>query len=142
MVFLILGPALLGAGALYVLRATPVVFEFVEPGDPTGEPSFSLFNPFRDRKAEAVADRLLSALEAGNTHLALAQTPFQETPVWMAAAVHNPPSRWTLRGRKDLTAGVNKLYYSAQRSGGLALISITLVLENGAWRVHAYETAY
>jgi hypothetical protein len=59
-----------GAG-LFATRSRPVVYAFIEQGDPVHEPVFSVLNPFRDRAPERAANEVLEGLKRGDYAAAL-----------------------------------------------------------------------
>ena len=60
-----------GAAYLYSVRTKAVLYRFDEPGNPVHEPTFAVFNPFRDRSSERQAVAFLQHLKEGRCQQAL-----------------------------------------------------------------------
>lgn len=99
-------------------RARPVLFALGESGDPLKAPSFSVFNPFRDRAPERAAEGVLKDLREARFDsafggLLLSEEDKQETKQREEA---HPLLSWELVGRNDLEDTV-RLFYRAERVG-------------------------
>lgn len=98
-------------------RTRPVLFAAGESGDPLKAPSFSVFNPFRDRAPEKAAERVLLDLrdarfDSALGGLQLSDEAKQETKQREQA---HPLRSWELVGRNDSGDGV-RLFYRTKRA--------------------------
>lgn len=127
---------------LYGNRGRAVVFEYIEPGSPLGEPNISFFNPFRERGPEMAAEAFLSALRSGDTEKALSLTSLSSRPAWLVREREVPLQSWVLRGRKDQVARA-RLYYDIQRlRDPKSPAWLDLIRVGGEWTVESYESWY
>jgi hypothetical protein len=134
------------AAYLYYARATPVLFRYVEAGNPTKEPAVAVFNPFRDREPESSAETFLAQLKAGEcerTMAALSRTAqsIQET---CDREGRYPLTAWRLKNRTDEPHRV-RMYYQVGRNNSNNLqgqVWITVEKDGEQWQVTRYESIY
>jgi hypothetical protein len=145
--FVFLASAAIGIAAyLYYARSTSVLYRYVEAGNPTKEPAFTIFNPFRNREPESRADRFLEQVGHGNCEQAIAALPHT------AQYIHDtcereakyPLASWHLKNRTDGPQNV-RLYFQVARNnyddipGG---VWITVEGHGEEWQVTRYESIY
>lgn len=134
------------AAYLYYARATPVLYSYVEAGDPTKEPAFTIFNPFRDRKPESNAETFLAQLKAGEckrTMTALSHTAQFNQDTCEREAQY-PLASWRLKNRTD-EPHKSKMYYQVERknyNGLRGQVWITVEKHGERWQVTSYEGIY
>jgi hypothetical protein len=134
------------AAYLYYARSTPVLYSYVEAGDPTKEAAFTIFNPFRDRKPEGSAETFLVQLKAGEcerTMAALSHTAqyIQDT---CEREERYPLASWRLKNRTDELHKI-KMYYQVERknyNGLQGQVWITVEKHGEQWQVTRYEGIY
>jgi hypothetical protein len=144
--WILLALALTGSLTLYLLRTRPVLFAYKEAGDPRKEPSWSIFNPFRDRAPERAAEELLQGLSRGYLKAAFAATAMS-TPDRQHASEEEalrPLVKWQLVGRIDDSSQVRLTFRTARAgSSGLdAPVWMTLKRKRAQWQVVAFEAWY
>jgi hypothetical protein len=131
--------------ALYLSRSKAVLYGFVEGGSPTGEPVFSVFNPFRDRDPERCAEAFLALLKAGRCKDAVStledEQSYREYICEQEKDV--PLSGWRLLNRSYEGAAL-KLYYWDWTPGidVNGELWVTVDKRDGQWRVTDYERWY
>ena len=133
---------------LLLARTKPVLFALGESGDPLKAPSYSIFNPFRDRAPERAAESVLQDLRAAHFDSALGGLQLsdevrQETKQREEA---HPLLSWELVGRNDSEAGVH-LFYRATRAGtpnatSPIWLSLSRPATNDGWKPAKLEAWY
>lgn len=145
--------ALLGAtGAVLALLVStgPVLYSYVEPGDPTHEPSWSVLNPLRSRAPERPAQTLLGALRDGRAQEVLPPL-VRDHKMGPAVIVESELEcrlvSWRLIQRKD-EADTSALLYHAVRNDAPddearpIRIRVERTPKGGTWRVTGYSAVY
>lgn len=95
------------------LLAGPVVWSFKEKGSPTSEPSFAVFNPFRERHPEIEAEKILSLLKNGECGRVFAGLERRDADMCERESI-NGLEDWRLSNRED-NGGAVRLYYRVKR---------------------------
>ncbi len=134
--------------ALFLTRSRPVLFAFREPGDPLGEPHWSILHPFRDRTPERVAGAILLDLKRGEYREALSRIHKSDaikSEIESKEVKHRLKS-WKLIDRQD-SLGEVRLSYLTARGESSRLDSplwITIVQSEyqDGWRVADFESWY
>lgn len=148
----VIGIALVLVAIIAVLlllgRTRPVLFALGESGDPLKAPSFSIFNPFRDRAPERAAERVLEDLrdarfDSALGGLQLSDEVKQETKQREGA---HPLLSWELVGRNDSDDGV-RLFYRAKRAdtpnaASPLWLSLSHPATNEGWKPTKLEAWY
>src|ERR1041385_676434 len=82
----------------YSMRSISVLYRLNETGNPVNEPTFAIFNPFRDRAPENRADSFLNLLKEGKCAEPIAALSF--TPEYRhevcGREAHSPLFNWKL----------------------------------------------
>ena len=138
---------MLALGALILASAHPVIYAFRESGNPTGDVSWAIFNPFRDRAPEQSSEFILKSLQSG-----LAKDVFGKLTHLKPSYVHYfakkeaeyPITAWKLISREDTKNSV-RLLYTAVRGGSNGVASpiwITVQSNQGDWEPINFEAWY
>ena len=139
--------AMLGTAAyLYFVRSSPVLYKNVEAGDPVKEPTFSIFNPFRDRSPEHSAEAFLKQLRAGQCEqatVALSVLPERRQDICERER-RSPLASWRLKNRTDEPQKI-KMYYQVKAENHNDLQGqawVTVEKQGEKWQVTSYERFY
>lgn len=133
---------------LYSVRLTkPVLYRYIQQGNPIREPSFSLFNPFRDKIPENVAEKFLEMLKAGKCQQAMSNLPVTEAYRKDICDRENEFAlqHWRLKNRSDEPEKI-VTYYEVHRTTesdryqGAAWLK--LEKRDTDWVVAGYECYY
>jgi hypothetical protein len=131
--------------ALYLMRSRSVLYAGDIAGDPVGESSFSIFNPFRDRSPEHVAETFLELMKGGQCEQAMAALPAeQEYRQYICESEKKYPlMSWTLKNRKDEPQKV-KMFYWYWPEGSESHDRLWVVAEKCGeqWQITSYERYY
>lgn len=131
--------------ALYLVRARSVLYSSGATADPVGEPGFSIFNPFRDRRPERTADAFLEALKLGECVRVMGALPIDEqyAQYLCSKETEHHLESWQLRNRHD-EPGKVKLFYWHWRADGdyHDRLWVTVEKHAGQWQVVNYECTY
>jgi len=131
---------------LYRVRSTPVVFSWREDGDPTGEPHWSFFNPFRNKDVECFAETLLSFLKNRNFEQAFLRMtlPDDVKDRLLEQEREHPPLSWILVSRRDSAVGARLHYRVARTETERYTSPLWMTLERTAdgYQVTDYESWY
>lgn len=131
---------------LYVGRSRPVLYAYREPGDPRGEPSWSILNPFRDRAPERRAELVLDELRRGEYDpllAALSESAALKADI-RAKEMEHRITAWKLVGRQDSPEKV-RLFYRSARNQSQRLDSpvwVTVKPTPEGWKVIGFESWY
>lgn len=128
------------AGYLYYQHSIPLLYRHSEPGDPVKEPTFAIFNPFRDRSPERSAEAFLAALKAGQCDVAmsfLSDRSVERIQEMCERDKEHPLVDWRLRNRSDQFDKV-RIYFQVNRSGydgykGQSWVTVEKKLTVGKW---------
>lgn len=134
----------LGASWLLVSPKS-VIWSFKEAGDPSGEPGFAIFHPFREKKSETEAEKFLNLLKNGDCEKATLNLKNQESyaDICERESLHILED-WKLSNRNDTEQGV-KLYYRVKRtsySGYDGQLWIDVEKTSHGWKVTGIEAIY
>jgi hypothetical protein len=130
---------------LYLFRSRPVLFRSSERGDPSGEPSFVVFNPFRDQAPERCADSFLESIKGGRCEEAASALPIDLNYRQYICEMEkgNPLARWLLKNRTDHRDTVKMFYWPwADSSEFHGKLWVTVEKRDGQWHVTGYERHY
>lgn len=137
-----------GLTYFFVTRSRPVVSGYVLRGDPVKEPSFAIFNPFRDRKPEQRADEFLTRLQKGDCESAMRElSPAASVDYQTTTCERERTLRlrsWKLQNRRDENNRV-RLYYEVTReqySDNVGQIWVTVEKGRDDWQVTRYDRYY
>jgi hypothetical protein len=134
-----------GAG-LFATRSRPVVYAFIEQGDPVHEPAFSVFNPFRDRAPEHAANVLLEDLNRGDYVAALSKIsdPTALNAERLERETESRLQSWRLRNRTDRGATTKLFYWADRGKPGAHDLPLWITVERVGdhWQVRDYDTWY
>lgn len=134
-----------GLGFLWLLTTSkPVVWSFRESGDPSGEPHFAVFNPFREKRSEAEAEKVLNLLKNGNCQKAVQYLDNGDHAELCKKESLYPLEDWKLSNRNDVEGHV-KLFYRVKRaslSDYSGQLWINLEETANGWRVRDIEAVY
>ena len=131
--------------ALYSMRSRSVLFSNGAKADTFGEPSISIFNPFRNRSPERSAEMFLEALKARQCDQVIALLPMDEEyrRYVCGKESEHPLDSWTLKNRLDELEKV-KLFYWHWRTDSDThdRLWITVEKRDEQWHVTNYECIY
>ena len=126
------------------LIASPVIVRVPFLKDCMNQPQHVIFNPFRNREPERLANRVLTDVRDGKCQsvLSTALDMDQERKTYMcelfAEKQHPPLTSWTLKNRTDKTQAV-QLYYLHHNDEG---IWMTIKAVNGDWKLSTVSAVY
>ena len=130
----------------YSKRSQPVLFSYVEKGDPVREPVFAIFNPFRDRSPERSAEGFLENIKAGQCDCELAgivNSPEHNQEVCKREK-QSPLSGWRMMNRTDQDDTI-RMYYEVRRKtydGIHGQLWVSLARQGADWKVTRYDCSY
>ena len=138
--------ALIVLGAAWLLTTSKsVIWSYSESGEASSTPTFSVFNPFRDKKPEAEAERFLTTLKAEGCEKAIESLTIQRSFEDMCERESRYKLEdWKLHYRKDGEKSV-ELYYRVKRvsdstySGNMRF---DLGTEPDGWKITEIEAIY
>jgi len=132
--------------SLLAARSRPVVYALTESGDPVREPIWSLFNPFRDRAPERVAEAVLSDLERSEYAEALSQI---DAPGATRSEIAEREKEYHLRSWKLLNrrddGATTRLFYRTARGNASSFDSplwVSVQRRRDGWKVTRFEAWY
>jgi hypothetical protein len=131
---------------LFVMHSHSVLYRYFEAGNPTKEPAFVIFNPFRGRQPERSAESFLRRLKDGDCQRAMSELSHQ-LQYQQETCEHektNPLTSWRLRNRTDEPQSV-RMYYLVERKNYNGLegqIWITVEKHGEQWQVTRYDRSY
>ncbi|MGB7068407.1 MAG: hypothetical protein WBD22_02845 [Pyrinomonadaceae bacterium] len=132
-------------GVLWLLTTNKsVIWSFRESGDPSGEPSFVIFNPFRGKQPEATAEELLNLLKNGECPKAVRNLKGGDYAELCERESQYPLEDWKLSNRNDIE-GLAKLYYRVKRASHPdynGQLWIDLEETANGWKVTDIEAVY
>ena len=134
------------AAYLFVMQSRSVLYRYFEAGNPTKEPAFAIFNPFRDRQPERSAEGFLQRLNVGDCESAMSGLA-QELQYQKDTCEHektNPLTSWRIRNRTDEPQSV-RMYYQVGRQKYPDLkgqVWITVEKRGDQWQVTRYDRSY
>jgi len=134
--------------AFVLFAPTPLLFRYKSPGsiDPADE-LFVLFNPIRDRHPERAATSFLNSLKDGRCETAIRNTSVdhKHQEYICQREIEHRLTDWALVDRTD-EFDKTHLHYKAFRAdyppGVYGNAWLTIVPENGEWKVHEFEAWY
>lgn len=129
------------AGWLFLSRDVPVVFLFNPDAGAVQPRSYPVMNPFRDRGAEAAAERYLARLRDGDLevlrHFASAHVREREAKYRILS--------WRI-GRHSTDATRASLMYWVRRGGGYfdgeEEVFVELTRDGSGWKVTSFSAIY
>ena len=144
----VLAAALFGlvvvTGASLYLSHSTVIFRYKDNAavDPADE-LFVLFNPFRSREPEVVAESLLNQLKQGHCDAALTTLPEERSSYICERERDHKLTGWTLVDRSD-EPGTTTLHFKAYRADSSVYGNTWIVLSKQAngWQVSGIESWY
>lgn len=147
----LLAPLVVTGALLVVLACSPpVLFSYIEPGEPTKEPRWSVLNPLRSRAPERPAEELLRELRDGRAATVL--PPFVEDHKMGSAALVDRELEcrlvsWHLVRRKDSSNRADLLYHAARAdavddTSRPVRIRVERTAPGGAWQVVSFSAVY
>lgn len=133
---------------LFAMRSRPVLYRYFVAGNPTKEPEFAVFNPFRDWQPETSAAEFLTDLRNGNCKGVMQELSESYSAEYQQTTCEKEQTykllSWKLANRTDEDAKV-RLYYRVWRKGSSGVHGdawLTLEKTAGDWRVTRYDRAY
>ena len=143
--FLVAGVLMLVA--LFLARSHAVIFSYRESGNPTGDASWTILNPFRDRAPEQTSELLLKSLQSGSN-----PDPFGKlsrvTPTYASylakMEAEYPITAWKLISREDPEVAVRPAYRIARGTSSEldSRVWITVQFRQGKWEVIDFDAWY
>ncbi|MCZ2391525.1 MAG: hypothetical protein LC113_10665 [Acidobacteria bacterium] len=127
------------------VAARSVIWTFKERGDPSGEPGFVIFNPFREKRSEAEAEKVLNLLKNGKCEKVVQSLEYKEsyTNICEKEALYTLED-WKLSNRRD-GENVVRLFYRVKRmsqSDYVEGVWIDLEQTRDGWKVKDIEAIY
>lgn len=133
------------ATCLFLIRSRSVLYRGDTRANPIGEPEFTIFNPFRDRQPEQVAETFLNALGSGSCLQAVSALPIDAAyrEYICDKEKEYPLASWQIKNRTDEPNRV-KLFYWCQYRGfeGQGRLWVTIDKAGERWVVTEYERYY
>ena len=131
---------------LFVTHSSPVLFRYVEVGNPLKEPVFIVLNPYRDRAPERVADLFLQQLKDGNCEKAMAalHDSFRFQHETCEREERYALGSWRLMNRTDEPQKV-RMYFSVNRlnyDGMVGQAWVTVEKRGNQWQATRYDRYY
>ncbi len=138
--------AIVALGVIWLLLLSKsVVWSFKDKGEASIEPTFVVFNPFRDKDSESEAEKFLLLLKNGECEKVILILERKEKYADMCERESlNKLEDWMLSNRKDNGESV-KLYYRLKRSPATNYSGemwFDLEKEVGKWKVKNIEAVY
>lgn len=138
---------LASAGAISISPREPVLFTYVEEGDPSGEPIFALMNPLRDRQPEQLAESLLRRLKASDMAAAPRMVRGLSPNVVQDLTTHElryPIVGWRLVNRNDSPSEVSLVYRVARKPAESADEPVRMTVQRlpEGWQISGFEAWY
>ena len=144
---LIAGATILAIGvALFAVRTQPVLYSYVEAGNPIKEPVFAIFNPFRDRDPERKAREFLQRLKDGGCEEVMSALEY-EVQYGKETCEHertNSLMSWKMGNRTDEPQRV-RLFYRVRRKQSPNIsgqVWLTVEKQSNGWHVTRYDRYY
>jgi hypothetical protein len=137
--------AIIAVTALYLLRSRSVLFRLRESGDPAREPSFSVFNPFRDQDPERCAEAFLKSIKAGQCQDVMSALAVDQAYRQYVCEMERdyPLASWLLKNRTDADDTVKMFYwYWHQGSESHDRLWVMVEKRDAQWHVTGYERYY
>lgn len=141
------GTIMVGLGTyLLVMQSRSVLYRYFEAGSPTKEPAFVIFNPFRDRHPENVAEIFLQRMKEGKCQDVMSEL-IHDIQYQQDTCEHertNSLTSWQLRNRADEPQSV-RLYYQVGREKFPDLkgqVWVTVEKRGDQWQVTRYDRSY
>ena len=134
------------AAYVYYQRSKPLLYSYVEKGNPVKEPVFAIFNPFRDRSPERSAEAFLENMRAGQCERAMVGvfgSPEHNQEVCRLEK-GSPLSSWRMMNRTDQDEMV-RMYYEVSRTtydGHQGQLWVSLARHGADWKVTRYDCYY
>lgn len=131
---------------LFIMQSDSVLYRYVEVGDPTKEPAFAIFNPFRDRQPEKSAEDFLLRLKHGDCQSAMSEL-VHRLQYQQDTCEHEKSktlTTWRLRNRTDEHQSV-RMYYLVGRQTYRDLrgqVWVTVEKRGNRWHVIRYDRSY
>ena len=131
---------------LFVMQSRSVLYRYFEAGNPTKEPAFTIFNPFRDRHPEKSAENFLQRLKEGDCQSAMSGLAY-ELQYQQDTCEHektNALTSWRLRNRTDESESV-RIFYQVGRQKYFGLegqVWMTVEKRGDQWQVTRYDRSY
>jgi hypothetical protein len=143
--FMLVTATVVVVGAIaVVMTRKPVLLSLTEPGE-LQRPTYTIFNPLRDRQPENAAEHLLSSVRRGDIASTLATV--RGYPI--RPDVHEkerlyPLVAWKLVDREDTPAEVKLVYRTARGDSGQfdSRITIRLHERRGRWVITGFSPIY
>lgn len=126
-----------------LLKSPPVLYSYLESGDPAGDPLWTLFNPLRDKGPESSALLFLNSLRTGSCETAargLDQSSDHKAYICRQESKY-PITDVDLVDRRESTNGACSLYYRVSRVG-ITWKSPVRVTVSRDLRITAFEAQY
>lgn len=137
------------SGAMFALltaRSRPVLWSVLENGDPTEEPLFAIFNPFRNRAPERAAEAVLRDLKEKQVAKALARVPADANhrAYLTSQEQRHGLRRWCLENRTESGATTTLFYLTARGDSRRCLSPLWIALERSGdgWKMTRFEPWY
>lgn len=136
-----------GIAAVSTLALTrrPVLFSFTDPGE-LQQPSFTVFNPLRDKSPERAAEAVLTELQRGDASAAFKRVHVQGG---VSAEVREkerayPLRKWKLATRKDTSQQVVLVFRTARTTAERFDSPVVMAVERrgGEWLVTDFDPIY
>ena len=132
------------AAFVYSKRSKPVLYSYVEKGNPVKEPVFAVFNPFRDRSPERSAEAFLENMKLGLCEREMVFVSPQHNQEVCEREKDSPLSAWRMVNRSDQDETV-RMYYEVSRKtsdGYQGQLWVSLARQGADWKVTRYDCSY
>lgn len=145
LLFSVLVVALLITATLYLMRSQSVLYRSSVLPDGTGEPSFLVLNPLRDRSPERSGEAFLESLRSGRCAETVGNLLSEEQRRYVCAKEsEHVLETWRLKNREDLTEKTKLFFWHWRKDydGLHERLWITVQKVNDQWCVTDYECWY
>ena len=128
-------------GYLFLMQSRSVLYRYFETGNPTKEPAFVIFNPFRDRQPERVAEFFLGRMKDGECKSLM--SGFENEPQYLQDICErentNSLRSWSLRNRTDEAQSVKMFYQVDGQNHSDGQLWLTVEKRGDQWLVTRYD---
>jgi hypothetical protein len=126
---------------LFLMQTRSVLYRYFEAGSATKEPAFVIFNPFRDRHPERVAEVFLGRMKEGECKSLMAG--FKNEPQYLQDICErentNRLTSWRLRNRTDEAQSVKMYYQVDGQNYSDGQLWLTVEKRGDQWQVTRYD---
>ena len=129
------------AAYLLIMQSRSVLYRYFEAGSPTKEPAFVIFNPFRDRHPERVAEVFLERMKDGECNSLM--SGFKNDPQYLQDTCErentNRLTSWRIRNRTDEAQSVKMYYQVDGHNYSDGQLWMTVEKRGDQWQVTRYD---